>query len=120
MCVDYTDLNKACKKDPFGLLQIDQVMDSMVGCNLQSFLDCYSGYHQIPLKKEDQIKAPLITQFNAFCYTMMSFRLKSAGATYQRGIQQCLHTQLGCNTEAYVDDVVVNTQKDKGLISDQA
>jgi hypothetical protein len=54
MCVDYTDLNKACKKDPFRLPQIDQVMDSTIGCSLLSVLDCYSGYHQIPLKEEDQ------------------------------------------------------------------
>jgi hypothetical protein len=53
MCVDYTDLNKACKRDPFGLPQIDQVVDSTAGCSLLSFLDCYSGYHQIPLKVED-------------------------------------------------------------------
>jgi hypothetical protein len=53
MCVDYTDLNKARKKDLFGLPQIDQVMDSTTGCSLLSFLDCYSGYHQIPLKEED-------------------------------------------------------------------
>jgi hypothetical protein len=45
MCVDYTDLNRACKKDLFGLPRIDQVIDSMVGCNLLSFLDCYLGYH---------------------------------------------------------------------------
>jgi hypothetical protein len=49
-CVDYTDLNKACKKDPLGLPRIDQVMDSTVGCNLLSFLDCYSLNHLIPLK----------------------------------------------------------------------
>jgi hypothetical protein len=49
MCVDYTDLNKACPKDPFGLPRIDQVVDSTAGCALLSFLDCYSGYHQIPL-----------------------------------------------------------------------
>jgi hypothetical protein len=48
----------------------------------------------------------------------MSFRHKSVGATYQRGIQWCLHSQYGCNTEAYVDDVVVNSQEDEGLISD--
>jgi hypothetical protein len=53
MCVDYTDLNKACKRDPFRLPQIDQVVDSTAGCSLLSFLDCYSGYHQIPLKVED-------------------------------------------------------------------
>jgi hypothetical protein len=46
----------------------------------------------------------------------MSFEFKSAGATYQKGIQQCLHSQLECNVEAYVDDVVVRTQEDEGLI----
>jgi hypothetical protein len=45
MCVDYIDFNKACKKDPFSLPRIDQVMDSMAGCNLPSFLDFYLGYH---------------------------------------------------------------------------
>jgi hypothetical protein len=52
MCVDYTDLNKACKKDPIDLPRIDQVVDSIAGCNLLSFLDCYSRYNQIPLKEE--------------------------------------------------------------------
>ena len=45
MCVDYTDLNKHCPKDPLGLPRIDQVIDSTAGCVLLSFLDCYSGYH---------------------------------------------------------------------------
>jgi hypothetical protein len=49
MCVDYTDLNKHCPKDPFGLPRIDKVVDSTAGCELLSFLDCYSGYHQIAL-----------------------------------------------------------------------
>jgi hypothetical protein len=92
----------------------------MAGCNLLSFLDCYSGYHHIPLKEEDQINTPFITMFGAFYYTTMSFRLKSAGATYQRGIQQCLHSQLGRNGEAYVDDVVVKIREDEGLIFDLA
>jgi hypothetical protein len=48
----------------------------------------------------------------------MPFRLKSTGATYQRGIQRCLHSQLGCNTKAYVDDMIIKTQEDEGLISD--
>ena len=44
-CVDYTDLNKHCPKDPFGLPHIDEVIDSTTGCELLSFLDCYSDYH---------------------------------------------------------------------------
>jgi hypothetical protein len=82
MCVDYTDLNKHCPKDPFGLPRIDEVVDSMTGYELLSFLDCYSGYHQITLNKDDQIKASFITPFDACCYMTLSFGLKNVGATY--------------------------------------
>jgi hypothetical protein len=83
MCVDYTDLNKHCPKDPFGLPRIDQVIDSTAGCDLVYFLYCYSGYHQIAIKEEDQEKTAFITPFGVYCYTTMSFGLKNAGATYQ-------------------------------------
>ena len=53
MCIDYPDLNKHCPKDPFGLPRIDEVVDSIAGYELLSFLDCYSGYHQISLKEDD-------------------------------------------------------------------
>jgi hypothetical protein len=118
MCVDYTDLNKACKKRPLRVARIDQVVDSIADCNLLSFLDCYSGYHQIPLKVEDQIKTSFITLFDAFCCTTMPFRLKTAGATYQWAIQWCLYSQLGCNIKEYVDNMVVKTQEEEGLIFD--
>ena len=84
MCVDYTDLNTL--KTPFGLPRIDEVVDSTIGCELLSFLDCYFGYQQISLKEEDQIKTSFITPFGAYCYTTMSFELKNTGATYQRDI----------------------------------
>ena len=86
MCVDYMDLNKHCPKDPFGLPRIDQIIDSMAGSTLLSFLDCYSVYHQIALHKEDQSKTSFITLFGAYYYTTMSFGLKNANATYQRAI----------------------------------
>jgi hypothetical protein len=66
MCIDYTDLNKHCPKDPFGLPRIDEVVDSTAGCELLSFLDCYSGYHQIALNMDDQIKTSFITPFGAY------------------------------------------------------
>ena len=86
MCVNYTDLNKHYPKDPFGLPRIHKVVDSIAGYELLSFLDCYSGYHQISLKEEDQIKTSFIMPFGAYCYTTMSFGLKNVGATYQRAI----------------------------------
>jgi hypothetical protein len=118
MCVDYTDLNKHCPKDPFGLPRIDQVSDSTAGCDLLCFLDCYSGYHQIAIKEEDQEKTALITSFGAYCYTTMSFGSKNAGATYQRAIQACFKRQLNKNVEAYVNDVVVKTRNSDTLITD--
>ena len=118
MCVDYTDLNKHCPKDPFGLPRIDQIVDSTAGSALLSFLDCYSGYHQITLKEQDQSKTSFITPFGAYCYKTISFGLKNAGATYQRAIQTCLGDQIGKNVEAYVDDVVVKTKNPDTLIED--
>jgi hypothetical protein len=53
MCIDYIDLNKHYPKDPFGLPRIDLIVDLIAGSALLSFLDCYSGYHQITLKEED-------------------------------------------------------------------
>jgi hypothetical protein len=82
MCVDYTDLNKHCPKDPFGLPRIDQVIDSTEGCDLLCFLDCYSGYHQNAIKEEDQKKTVFITPFGAYSYTTMSFGLKNTGVSH--------------------------------------
>jgi hypothetical protein len=119
MCVDYTDLNKHCPKDPFGLPHIDEVVDSTAGCDLLSFLDCYSGYHQISLREEDQIKTSFIMPFSAYCYMTMLFGLKNTGATYQRAIQQCLKDQIIDQLiEAYVDDVVVKTKVASTLVDD--
>jgi hypothetical protein len=73
MCIDYTDLNKHCPKVPFGLPHIDEVIDSTASCELLCFLDCYSCYHRITLKEEDQIKTSFILLFGAYCYTTMSF-----------------------------------------------
>ena len=61
LCIDYTDINKACPKDPFPLPHIGQIVDSTGGCDLLSFLDAYSGYHQIFMTKEDEEKTAFIT-----------------------------------------------------------
>jgi hypothetical protein len=118
MCVDYTNVNKHCPKDHFGLPRIDQVVDSMAGYALLYFLDCYSGYHQIVLKEEDQIKTMFITPFGTYAYKTMSFGLKNAGATYQRAIQMYFAEQLHQNVEPYVDDMVIKTRNPDDLIAD--
>ena len=118
MCIDYTSLNKACPKDPFALPRIDQVIDSTTGCELLSFLDAYSGYHQIKLDPADRLKTAFITPFGAFCYLTMTFGLRNAGATFQHCMQKCLLKQLGRNAHVYVDDIVVKTEKRGTLLKD--
>jgi hypothetical protein len=89
-----------------------------VGCARISFLDAYFGYNQIKLKKEDEEKIAFITPYGIFCYQVMPFGLKNAGATYQRMMQNCLGSQIGRNIQVYIDDVVITTRKDESLISD--
>jgi hypothetical protein len=54
MCIDFTDLNKACPKDEFPLPRIDSLVDATASSELMSLLDCYSGYHQIWIKMMSQ------------------------------------------------------------------
>jgi hypothetical protein len=94
MCIDYTDLNKHCPKDPFPLPRIDQVVDS-TACSIPlCFLDCYLGYHYIALHLEDEDKTSFIMPHGIYCYKVMTFGLKNAGATYQKAIQKCLKSQV--------------------------
>ena len=118
MCIDYTSLNKACPKDPFALPRIDQVIDSTAGCELLSFLDAYSVYHQIKLDLADALKTSFIMPFGAYCYITMPFDLKNAGATFQRCMQKCLLPQLGKNIHVYEDDIVVKTKQHLTLLDD--
>jgi hypothetical protein len=118
VCVDYTSLNKHCPKDPFPLPRTDQIIDSTAGCARLSFLDAYSGYNQIKLKKEDEEKTTFITPYDVFCYQVMPFGLKNAGATYQRMMKNCIRSQIGHNIQVYIDDVVITTRKEESLIND--
>ena len=77
MCADYTDLNKACPADPFALPRIDQIIDATAGCARLSFLDAYSGYHQIKMAVKDQEKTTFITPFgvSAMCLCLLGLRV---------------------------------------------
>ena len=83
MCVDFTDLNKACPKDSYPLPRIDQLVDSTAGHKLLSFMDAFSGYNQIRMDEADQEKTSFVTSQGLFCYEVIPFGLKNAGATYQ-------------------------------------
>jgi hypothetical protein len=110
MCIDYTDLNKACPKDPFPLPCIDKLLDKSAGYKYLSFLDAYSGYNQIPMAPEDQDKTSFIIDLGVFCYNVMLFGLKNAGATYQRMMDKVFAEMRGREVEVYIDDMIVKTK----------
>ena len=109
MCVDFTDLNKACPKDSYPLPRIDQLVDSTTGHKLQSFKDAFSGYNQIKMDETDQEKTSFVPSQGSFCYEVMPFGLKNAGATYQRLVNHVFCPQIGWNVEVYVDDMLVKS-----------
>uniref|UniRef100_A0A2N9HF94 Uncharacterized protein n=1 Tax=Fagus sylvatica TaxID=28930 RepID=A0A2N9HF94_FAGSY len=118
MCVDFTDLNKACPKDSFPLPRIDQLVDSTAGHKLLTFMDAFSGYNQIVMDEGDQEKTSFITSRGLFCYKVMPFGLKNAGATYQRLMNRMFHDQIGRNVEVYVDDMLVKSKEEDGHLDD--
>ncbi|PKA61959.1 RNA-directed DNA polymerase like [Apostasia shenzhenica] len=109
MCVDFTDLNKACPKDFYPLPKIDRLVDSSAWYSVMSFVDAFSGYHQIRMVEDDEEHTSFITDQGTFCYKVMPFGLKNAGATYQRMIDTVFKNQRGRNVEAYVDDVLIKS-----------
>ena len=110
VCVDFTDLNKACPKDLFPMPRIDQLVDAIAGHPRMSFLDAFQDYHQISLALEDQEKIAFVTPTGNYHYKVMSFGLKNAGSTYQRMITRMFEPQLGKNIEIYVDDMVIKSK----------
>ena len=110
MCVDFTDLNKPCSKDPFPMPRIDQLVDATVGHPQMSFLDAFQGYHQIPLALDDQEKTTFVTPTGNYHYKVMSFGLKNTRSTYQRMMTRMFEPQLGKSIEVYIDDMVVKSK----------
>lgn len=84
MCVDFSDLNIVCPKDPYSLLNKDRLIDGSSGYRSLSFMDVYSGYNQIQMNPIDAPKTTFMSNHGDYYYNAMPFSLKNANATYQR------------------------------------
>ena len=109
MCVDFTDLNKACPKDSYPLPWIDILVDLIARHQSLSFMDAFSGYNQIKLDKVVQEKTSFVTSQGLFYYKVMPFDLKNVNATYQRLMNKMFAHQIGRNVQVYVDDMLVKS-----------
>ena len=111
VCIDYTDLNEACPKDSFPLPRIDQIIDASAKHGILSFLDVFSGYHHIPMHLPDVEKMASITSHGLYCYNVMPFRLKNAGATYQRLVTKIFQPLISKTMEVYINDMLTKSKK---------
>jgi hypothetical protein len=109
MRIDFTNLDKACPKDSLPLPLIDLLVDSTSGQELLSFMDAFLGYNQIYMEETDKEKTSFIIDRGLYCYKMMPFILKNAGATYQRLVNKMFQRQIGKNVKVYVEDVLVKS-----------
>ncbi|KAJ9539368.1 hypothetical protein OSB04_032101 [Centaurea solstitialis] len=111
VCIDFTDLNKACPKDPFPLPHIHAMVDATAGHELLTFMDTYSGYNQILMHTDDQEKTAFMTDKCIYCYKVMPFGLKNAGSTYQRLVNMMFKEHLGRTMQVYIDDMLVKSER---------
>ena len=118
VCVDFTNLNQVCLKDPFLFPKIDQLVDATAGQNQMSFVDAFQGYYQIALSTEDRKKTAFITPLGVYCYKVMSYGLKNAGATYQRMVTKMFKEKIGKTMEIYIDDMVVKSNLSQNHLED--
>ena len=118
MCIDFTDLNKACPKDSYPLPRIDTLVDSTARNQLLSFMGAFSRYNQIKMEEADQEKTSFVTSQKLFCYKVMPFELKNAEATYQRLMNKMFAHQIGRNIQVYVDDMLVKSLHEEDHLDD--
>ncbi|KAM1196347.1 hypothetical protein ACFX2J_022732 [Malus domestica] len=92
------------------LLQKVLLIDYMAGCELLSFMDAYLGYNQILMNPLDQEYIAFTTNRGLYCYKVMPFGQKNAGATYQRLVNSMFAEQIGKSMEVYIDDMLVKSK----------
>ncbi|RDX98899.1 hypothetical protein CR513_18114, partial [Mucuna pruriens] len=110
MCVDYKGLNRASPKDNFPLPYIDLLVDNTAQHSCYSFMEGFFGYNKIRMALEDKEKTTFITTWGTFCYKIMSFGLKNAGATYQRAMVTLFHDMMHKEVEFYMDDMIAKSK----------
>lgn len=114
ICIDFRDLDKACLKDDFPLPNIDIIVDLIAGHEMLSLMDGFSIYNQIKIVPEDQEKMAFTCPWGTYCWNVMPFGLKNAGATYQRAMTTIFDDMMHTIMEDYVDDILAKSKDRAG------
>lgn len=83
MCANFTDLNAACPKDPYPLLNIDHLIDGSSSYKVLSFMDVYSRYIHIRMNPINSLNRVFMSNHDNYYYDVIPFGVKNVGTTYQ-------------------------------------
>ena len=108
VCVDYRDVNQACRKDNYPTPFIDQIIDDCAGCEIFSFMDGFSGYNQINIHPEDQHKMAFIYPWGIFSYRKILFGLRNAGENFQRAMDYAFN-DIKHIVQHYLEDLPMHS-----------
>ena len=106
-------MNDACLHDPFPTPFIDEVLESVVGQEIYSFIDGFSGYHHIRIAKEDRHNSTFATEWGCFQYTVMPFGLNNSPVIFSKIVAIASKYFIHKFIEVYFDNWTVF-----GLIKD--
>jgi ribonuclease HI len=91
-------------------------MDNAAKSSTYSFMDGFSGYNQIKMVEQDKKKTTFVTSWGTYCYRVMPFGLKNAGATYQREMVTLFHDMMHKEIDVYVDDMIAKSKDEENHI----
>ena len=111
ICIDFRNLNKSCQKDNFPLPTMLQILQSVAGSELMSFLDGFSGYNQIMVRPYDRLKTTFRTKWGTYAYQKIPFGLINASATFQRAMDIAFRGLINISVVIYLDDITVYSKQ---------
>eukprot|EP00253_Pinus_taeda_P022177 PITA_22177 len=118
ICIDFRNLNKASLKDNFPLPTMEQILQSVAGLELMSFLDEFSGYNQILVHLDDRLKTTFRTKWGTYAYQKIPFGLINAGATFQRAMDISFKGLINRTVVVYLDDITIFSKERSNHLHD--
>ncbi|GBG76468.1 hypothetical protein CBR_g22216 [Chara braunii] len=107
LCIDYLGLNRYTVKNSYPMPRSDELFDRLAGNRFFTKIDLRSGYHQIRVATADQPNAAFRSRFGHYEFTVMSFGLTNAPATFQRAMNDIFKGILEQYVLVYLDDILV-------------